>query len=1018
MRPRSTYALIALAIIILAVLTGVPFAAAAPVAVPKGTRSADLGRLAHRFRQIRAEEASTLVSLVPPSVAQLALTEDPALALVRLDRRGHPRYYLLENLIAAQTVSTDEVWPGGSSGYELTGSGLALGALAVWDAGGVRLGHQEFGGRVVQMDTPGSTHYHSTHVAGTLVAAGVDPSARGMAYQAPLAAYDWNDDDGEMAAAAASGLLISNHSYGFAAGWYYSRSSGDWYWFGDISVSPIEDHYFGFYSSYTADWDQIACDAPYYTIVKSAGNDRNDFGPDPGDGHWVWDPDADEWIWSTDARNVDGGPDGYDCLPTRAVAKNPLTIGAIEDIPGGYEDPADVVMSTFSGWGPTDDGRIKPDLVANGVGLYSATDSGDDEYQTLSGTSMSAPNTSGSIALVVERYQSLRGGAPLASTVKAILIQTADEAGDDPGPDYEYGWGLLNTRAAIDLVDADSEDPRRIIEATLADGETDRYYVKSDGSPISLTLCWTDAPGTPPPDVLDPPDPVLVNDLDLRLEEEGSATVFEPYLLDPASPGDPAATGDNARDNVEQIEAAAPLAGDYIVTVHHKGTLTGDQTYSLASSAALTTFRVCPDGSGDFANVQAAIVAAAPLDVIELCCNREFSGPGNRDLDFAGKAVILRSRCADAGRCVIDAGGAPGEPHRGFVFQTGEGRDAVLQDLTITGGWVVGEAGGGVWCAAGASPTLRGCRLTGNAATGLGGHGGGLACTGGAPHLVECLLVDNLAADAGSHGGGIYAEQGDPFLETCTFANNEAGGSGGGFYGGDHASPTIVKSTFYRNAADEGGGIAIAEGTLLVLETSIIAYSTAGEAVACADSSVAMLSCCDVYGNAGGDWVGCIAGLSGLNDNLDQDPLFCEDVNPLRPYILNGASPCAAENNPACGQIGAWPVGCGAPQVLVSDPAPQSPLRWLAGEPNPSAEGVLLRVLLPERLAGQPGSLALLDPAGRLVRRLLIERFAGGEKTLTWDGRDGRGRRVPAGVYYGVLQVGGERITHSLVIVR
>ena len=81
---------------------------------------------------------------------------------------------------------------------------------AVWDGGGVLTTHQEFGGRVTQIDSPGSTHYHSTHVAGTMVAGGVDSLATGMSYVASLMAYDWDFDDAEMAAAAANGLNVSN----------------------------------------------------------------------------------------------------------------------------------------------------------------------------------------------------------------------------------------------------------------------------------------------------------------------------------------------------------------------------------------------------------------------------------------------------------------------------------------------------------------------------------------------------------------------------------------------------------------------------------------------------------------------------------------------------------------------------------------------------------------------------------------------------------------------------------------
>jgi hypothetical protein len=525
------------------------------------------------------------------------LNHDPDIELMFLGPRGKPFFYAVENEIAAQTLSTDEVWPGGSGGFSITGADTPLGRLAVWDAGGVRLTHDEYEGRVTQMDSPSGTHYHSTHVAGTLVAGGVDPAAIGMSHDALLAAYDWNSDESEMAAAAASdGMSVSSHSYGYVTGWYYS-SSGDYYWYGDVDISPVEDYGFGFYGSPSEDLDQIACDAPYYLICKSAGNDRNDYGPGPGGGHYYWDGGG--WEWSTDTRDPDGGTTGYDTVNWKGTAKNIMTVGAIDDIPGGYTQPSDVVMSSFSNWGPTDDGRIKPDLVANGIGLYSCGNDADNDYATYSGTSMASPNLAGSLNLLVEYYENTHGSdLPLAATLKALAIGTADEAGSNPGPDYEFGWGLMNTLRAIELIQADSAAAGHIREETLAQGATDSYYfTHSEAGDVRLTIVWTDPPGTPPPDSLDPPDLMLVNDLDVRLVETFSSATYEPWILDPANPSDAATTGDNVRDNVEQIHVDNLPVGSYRVDVSHKSSLSpsGEQDYSLVSTEALAD---TPPGTG------------------------------------------------------------------------------------------------------------------------------------------------------------------------------------------------------------------------------------------------------------------------------------------------------------------------------------------------------------------------------------------------------------------------------------
>jgi hypothetical protein len=536
--------------------------------------------------------------LVSADSAQAKLNKDPNIELMYLDERRKPVYYRINNLIAAQTISTDEVWPGGSGGLNLDGSSTTLGELGIWDAGAVRTTHREFGGRVTQIDGATSTHFHATHVAGTLVASGFISPAKGMSFAAPLASFDWSFDESEMASAAAAGMNVSNHSYGLIAGWDFS--GGSWYWHGDIDVSRAEDWRFGFYTSYAQEWDDIAYNAPYYTIVISAANERNDSGPGPGEGHYHW--ENGQWVWSTDAHNPDGGTNGFDCLGFRACAKNVLAVGAVDDIPGGYTTPGSVAMSAFSSWGPTDDGRIKPDLVANGIGLYSCLDGSDSQYGSLSGTSMASPSVAGALNLLVRLYESIHGElTPLSSTMKAVLIQSADEAGDYPGPDAKFGWGLMNTLKAAQLITSDAT-VERIIEAQLSNQVVDTCWLTGDGStPICLTLAWIDPPGVPPEPSLDPTTSALVNNLDLTVTHIASGTKYYPFVLDPSQPGGPPQTpsaGNNV-DNVEQVKLTSSLSGVYLVTVAHKGNLASDQYYSLASSHALRFNDLDADGVKD-----------------------------------------------------------------------------------------------------------------------------------------------------------------------------------------------------------------------------------------------------------------------------------------------------------------------------------------------------------------------------------------------------------------------------------
>jgi hypothetical protein len=558
------------------------------------TRALELQALAEQLRERdqrdRAQVAEYARRLGIP--ARRELPGDRVLELQRIVPGKGPLFYITNNLDAADTVSTDEVWPGGSVGLDLDGGGMTVGA---WDGGAVFAAHPDFAGRLTQVDGAIAVSNHSTHVAGTLVGAGawLLPEARGMAFAAQLEAYDWTSDTAEMALAAAGGLLVSNHSYGIAAGWIYIGGAppDNWWWIGGDQPSDVEDPNFGYYDAETRLWDQIAYDAPYYLVVKAAGNDRTDIGPSPGEEYTVIDQDGSFLFTSTLPREPDCAPAGYDCLPTNSVAKNVLTVGAVDDVPGGYSPlagPSSVQMADFSSWGPTDDGRIKPDLVGNGMFLMSTW--GDSPYYAAAaGTSMAAPNVTGSLILLQEHYQDLHGPGRFmrSATLKALAIHTADEAGDADGPDYAFGWGLLNTAAAAEVISGDGGD-HQIIEGSLANGATDSVVINVTEADVSITatLVWMDPPGTPVAPALDPPDLMLVNDLDLRVID--GTTTYLPWVLDPAVPAAAATTGDNFRDNVEQVEAMGVGSGSYTVQVSHKGTLLDGETqdYALVISVA------------------------------------------------------------------------------------------------------------------------------------------------------------------------------------------------------------------------------------------------------------------------------------------------------------------------------------------------------------------------------------------------------------------------------------------------
>jgi subtilisin family serine protease len=505
------------------------------------------------------------------------------IAVLRDVEDGQPVYVGTTNRGGAETSSVDDVWPRGDLGLSLTGETETLG---IWEVGGVvRASHQEFGGRIDIRDE-GEPTDHATHVAGTMSATGVESVAKGMAFQGTVHSYDTGNVGSELASASAEGLRVSNHSWGYIKGWRYDREERMWRWFGDPSVSETEDYRFGFYGAFARAWDRISYNAPHHVIVKAAGNDRNDAPSSQPVEHLVWDSDASQWVTSTEVRDPDGGEEGYQSLGRISAAKNIITVGAVEGTGGEYNTPRDVTMSSFSGWGPTDDGRIKPDLVAKGVQVYSALAGSDDDYGTFSGTSMSSPMVSGSVALLQEHFRILHGGQPpRASTMKALLAHTANEAGP-PGPDYTFGWGLMNVARAATLISADAERAGSYLrEATLREDEVLEYDVLSVGKDtLMATIAWTDPTGVPPDQTLNPDKRMLVNDLDVRIEGP-NGTEYQPYVLNASSPEAPATAGDNNRDNVEQVFIEDPVDGTYTVRVFHEGTLEqAPQAFSLAAT--------------------------------------------------------------------------------------------------------------------------------------------------------------------------------------------------------------------------------------------------------------------------------------------------------------------------------------------------------------------------------------------------------------------------------------------------
>jgi len=509
--------------------------------------------------------------------------------------RGNvPTVFKTRNIEAAVSIGVDSVR--GVLPYGVTGQTQTVG---VWDAGDVLSTHQELSGRVLLVERHGrdpraEVSSHSTHVAGTIGAVGVNPAALGMAPAVTIVSYDYDLDLAEVTQRAMSdpnetdAIQVSNHSYGYACGWDYSSHMPRWYGeYGDR-----QSYLFGEYDEESQSWDLICCEAPYYLSFRAAGNDRGDKAPSEGTRYEYYQGRR-GWISKHYDDATDPGDDGvdggYDTMPPDATSKNIVTVGAVQAaVAGGVRDANAATMTSFSSWGPANDGRVKPDVVACGVDVLSCSAEGNARYATYSGTSMAVATATGGAALLSDLYQTLFPGRIMRSaTLKGLLIHTAEDLGR-AGPDYQFGWGLVNIRAAADLLLEQAADPNlhRVVEDVLDANDPRRVYAVLIGKDqaIRVTLCWTDPPAT----ASDDPESTtacLVNDLDLRIRDPQGGSHL-PFALDRTRPTQPAATGDNTLDNVEQVHPSGPLTGGwYTVSVSHKGMLVdGAQAYSLLIS--------------------------------------------------------------------------------------------------------------------------------------------------------------------------------------------------------------------------------------------------------------------------------------------------------------------------------------------------------------------------------------------------------------------------------------------------
>ncbi|MGJ8665431.1 MAG: GEVED domain-containing protein [Patiriisocius sp.] len=510
--------------------------------IMSNTNVQELTNLSDSFAQTKAAEKQQAILIAQQRNLPIKLTlEDGGIAeLQRIAEDGSPIYYRTFNVAAARSTRANHLNIGGSLGLNLDGQNMTA---YVWDGGHARASHQEYDGaggtnRVTIQDaaSEGGTqlNFHAAHVTGTITASGVVANAKGMAPRSRVNGYMWNNDIAEATSAAANGMLLSNHSYGFRS---------------DL----VPDQYFGAYIQDSRDWDNVMYNAPYYLMVVAAGNDG-----------------------STNYNgNPLGGNSAYDKLTGHSTSKNNLVIANAQDANvNNNGDLISVTINSSSSEGPTDDLRIKPDLTGNGTSVYSTYENSNTAYASITGTSMASPNVTGSLLLLQQHYNNVNGNFMRSATLKGLALHTADDAGPT-GPDAVYGWGLMNSKRAAEVISANGS-ASKIDELSLSSGQSYTVTVDSDGvNDLLASISWTDVPGAVN-NATNSSNAALVNDLDIRVTKAGST--FSPWRLTGITTN---GKGDNSKDNYERIDVAN-ASGTYTITVTHKGSLSsGSQNFSL-----------------------------------------------------------------------------------------------------------------------------------------------------------------------------------------------------------------------------------------------------------------------------------------------------------------------------------------------------------------------------------------------------------------------------------------------------
>ena len=481
-------------------------------------------------------------------------------------------------------------------------------------------------------------------------------------------------------------------------------------------------------------------------------------------------------------------------------------------------------------------------------------------------------------------------------------------------------------------------------------------------------------------------------------------------------------------------------------------------SYPVTSTA--TTWHITPDGSGDVPTIQAGLDLALTGDIVELA-DGTFTGDGNRDLDYLGKAITVRSQSGNPENCIIDCESGP-DSHRGFIFQSGEGHDSVLEGVTVSNGFN-SYTGSGIYCNF-SSPIIRNVIFKDNWGSFFGG-GAGLACNGSNLEVVDCVFWENRSEGYpfAGRGGGAYCHDSTPTFTDCIFYGNSAdsnfdsGGVGAGLVL-ELSEATITNCSFMNNYIGLSHmGIARGAGIFANSSTAVIEFCTfsgntsnagAGAAVATFGECNLVLNNCTMFGNEAD--VGTVHLQGGeveinntiiANNEIPEWPMYnepgavvvweglvtlnCCDIYDNESGDWEGAIAdqfgingnisddplfCDADNSdftirsdsPCAPEFS---HGCGLIGVLGVGCEPpsaigdrQPPMAFHLEQAYPNPFNP--RTTIAFSLPHQEYvQISIFDLTGRQVRTLATRTFPAGDHSLEWNGRDDAGRTLASGSY-------------------